>query len=187
MKSASVNISTMAFTCKVFLVALIFNLTCLSTHVHAVGNCPPLWTKFQNHCYRFYGGPKSWIDAELHCRNMATCNGASSAHLVSIHNQDENSFVFDYWQSSLVKGCTTPRLVDSVWIGLSDIDTEGTMVWSDGTSKDFTKWIPGQPDDAGGNEDCVHMHDPGTYLFGDKWNDLPCTALVPFICKMPSI
>ena len=178
---------TMAFIYKVLLIVLsVCNLTFSSTQDQAVGNCPPLWTKFQNHCYRFYGGPKSWIDAELLCRNMATCNSASSAHLVSIHNKDENSFVFDYWQSSLVSGCTSsnPRLVDSVWIGLNDIDTDGSMVWSDGTSNDFSKWRPNEP--SGGTEDCTHMYNRGDYVFGDKWNDIPCTTVMPFICKMPT-
>ena len=180
----------MAFIHKVLLIALSFcNLSISSTHVETVRNCPPLWTRFHNHCYRFYGEPKSWIDAELHCRNMATCNAASVAHLVSIHNQDENSFVFDYWQSSLVTGCTSSnsRSLNSVWIGLNDIDTEGSMVWSDGSSQDFTKWRPNQPDDNGNhNEDCVHIKNQGGYLFGDDWNDITCTTLMPFVCKMPS-
>lgn len=151
------------------------------------GNCPPLWTKFQNHCYRFYGGPMNWEAAEQHCRESFTCNGGATAHLVSIHNQDENSFLYDYWQSSLIAGCTNQNArLDGFWIGLNDRETEGTMAWSDNTSVDFVFWKPNEPNNGGAGEDCIHMVKSSSDTVGDKWNDTECPDhSMPFICKMP--
>ncbi|XP_071485675.1 echinoidin-like [Diadema antillarum] len=70
------------------------------------------------------------------------------------------------------------------WFGLNDIDSEGTFVWSDGSPVDYTKWIPGQPTNYGGNEDCGHMwyRDAQTDTTRD-WNDAPCSSEVSFICQ----
>ena len=63
----------------------------------------------------------------------------------------------------------TVTAADSCWIGLNDIDNENTFVWADGSSSTYRKWNSGEPNDSGGNEDCVH-------IFGTEyWNDIPCT------------
>ncbi len=43
------------------------------------------------------------------------------------------------------------------WIGLTDIDVEGTFVWqSDHEVANFTNWEEGEPNNEGG-EDYVHL------------------------------
>ena len=55
------------------------------------------------------------------------------------------------------------------WIGLNDIGTEGTFVWVDGSESTYRHWSPGQPDNGGSIEDCVHT-------YGNPfWNDEGCT------------
>lgn len=66
------------------------------------------------------------------------------------------------------------------WIGLDDIDQEGTFKWSDGTPLDYTYWNDGEPNNAG-NEDCANLP-PWT---GGRWNDLPCDHVQPYVCRMP--
>lgn len=66
------------------------------------------------------------------------------------------------------------------WIGLNDIQSEGTFVWTDGTPLDFTAWNEGEPNNAG-NEDCVNL----AYWAGGLWNDLGCDAARPYICRIP--
>jgi len=45
------------------------------------------------------------------------------------------------------------------------------------SSTGFTQWAGGQPDDAGGNEDCGSVHRSGTL------NDLICSKKHAFICE----
>ncbi|KAJ7369282.1 hypothetical protein OS493_040065, partial [Desmophyllum pertusum] len=42
------------------------------------------------------------------------------------------------------------------WLGLSDIKTEGTFLWSDGTPFDFHYWAKKNNQTTFKNEDCVH-------------------------------
>nr|XP_022296221.1 low affinity immunoglobulin epsilon Fc receptor-like [Crassostrea virginica] len=66
------------------------------------------------------------------------------------------------------------------WIGLNDKRTEGTFVWLDGVLPSlYTNWIPGEPNDHSGDEDCAsaYLHE------GGKWNDLNCLGLVLYICE----
>ncbi len=53
--------------------------------------------------------------------------------------------------------------------------------WSDRTPVDYTNWNPGEPNDAGGSEECVEMfvHTDG------GWNDNNCYANRNWVCKIP--
>lgn len=44
----------------------------------------------------------------------------------------------------------------------------------------FTNWLPGEPGNTFGNEDCVEMY--GRWAPG-KWNDNHCSALRNYICE----
>ena len=65
------------------------------------------------------------------------------------------------------------------WIGVNDIATEGTYVWSDGsTYGDYTTWASGEPNNHDGDEDCGQLYN--TRL----WNDLPCSVTISgAVCK----
>jgi hypothetical protein len=64
----------------------------------------------------------------------------------------------------------------STWIGLTDADTEGTFLWTNGAPVSWTAWAAGQPDDASG-EDCVSL-DPVT----SAWSDWDCGGDKAFAC-----
>ncbi|XP_072038339.1 echinoidin-like [Amphiura filiformis] len=163
----------------------------------SVGTCPPLWTRFQNNCYRFYGGPADWESAERQCRETYHCSGEFSAHLGSIHDFEENNLIYNLWQSSLVAGLNESAFeplanrANGVWLGMEDRESEGNYTWSDGSSVNLYYWVPGQPtnrmiDDTGNGEDCIMMWKTEMFNTVDKWNDAPCYYLFPFICKMPT-
>lgn len=50
--------------------------------------------------------------------------------------------------------------------------------WTDSSPTDYTNWNRGEPNDAGGIEDCVSMINTG------KWNDINCFFSKPFVCKI---
>ena len=60
------------------------------------------------------------------------------------------------------------------WIGLSDLAAEGKFVWQHSFSplKNYTNWLPGEPNDYYGNEDCV-MLKKGSHW---GWIDEDCKA-----------
>ena len=69
--------------------------------------------------------------------------------------------------------------VGGYFIGANDRDAEGQFVWADGTAVVFTNWGEGEPNDAGGAEDCVEMS-----VASGIWNDVPCDDRA-FICEAP--
>jgi len=69
----------------------------------------------------------------------------------------------------------------AVWIDLSDLETEGLFRWGDGVfvSDGWTNWKNNEPNNAGGNEDCVHLWQP----YGGLWNDEGCRKQYPALCE----
>nr|XP_033485443.1 L-selectin-like [Epinephelus lanceolatus] len=98
----------------------------------------------------------TWTEAQSHCRVNYT-------DLTSVRNMTENQKV----QELIPAG-------ERVWIGLF----RDSWKWSDGSNSSFRHWIPGQPDNNGGTEDCV------TAYFGSsgQWYDEPCAIRRAFIC-----
>ena len=75
-----------------------------------------------------------------------------------------------------------------VWIGATDHDAEGTWLWSDCSTWNFTKWFHNQPDNARNvdtaGENCAVG--PSFKSNWKGWYDLPCSwSRLPFVCKRP--
>ena len=51
--------------------------------------------------------------------------------------------------------------------------------WLDGSMLNFTYWASGEPNNDTAQL-CVEM-----YFDNGKWNDIPCTDLKGYVCKMP--
>ena len=52
--------------------------------------CPPMWTQFQNSCYRYVGNAtNSWQNAENKCKSFLT--SAGQGHLVSILSEKKTN------------------------------------------------------------------------------------------------
>lgn len=109
--------------------------------------------------------PRNYAAAEFDCV-------AQGGHLVSIHDQATQDEVRD---------TAYGLLPGNWWIGLSDNALEGTFVWSDNTPLDYTSWAGGEPNNAGGNENCGHLWDAA----GGEWNDIPCAVNMSYVCRLP--
>ena len=117
----------------------------------------------------------------------ALCRIQYGTELASLHSND------DYDEAkSIVDDAGT-----SAWIGLNDMDTEDTFIWSDGTPFDFGTsssnskgtypWYPGQPDNCDQcnpdfEEDCVEI----SHNLDSKLNDGPCWNARYALCNIPS-
>ena len=85
------------------------------------------------------------------------------ANLISVQSATENA---DLVQALSNQGYSS----QVIWIGYSDATSEGTFVWYDGAPLSYSNWAPGEPNDAGGNEDCTQIYPDGS------WNDLNCAG-----------
>lgn len=123
---------------------------------------------FGGHTYRYVSGP------ELDYDTAFDACAADGAHLAIIESADEQAFV-----APLVAGGPT-----DAWIGLDDLQVEGSFTWVDHTplaSAAFQPWDDGQPDDGGEthDEDCVFLESDGS----GAWNDGHCAVTRPYVCE----
>jgi len=107
----------------------------------------------------------AWRDAELACSAWAP-----AATLALVDSARENDFL----------ASAAPQL--TFWIGASDLDSNASYVWPDGSAVSPTLgWESTQPDEpvrAGGN--CVEMR-LGT---AGLWFDRPCSTLNAYACEL---
>ena len=90
-----------------------------------------------------------------------------SANLVTVRNQEENVYIQHRLNGA--KG----------WIGLNDMDIEGTFVWADNKTNNFTYWAKNQPNDFN-NQDCVHTLG---VRHSFMWNDVSCDTCHNYTCS----
>ncbi|XP_078617731.1 uncharacterized protein LOC144885643 [Branchiostoma floridae x Branchiostoma japonicum] len=140
-----------------------------TTHVQVVptGSCPTGFLQLPNKniCIRAFSEEKSWYDAGNTC---ATFGGT----LVMPKNEDIHQFCL------ILKNGADANA--KFWIGITDIGTEGSWRYADGTAVvGFNKWNTGEPNNSGGDEGC------GEYLPAgqDTWNDLNCGTPQKFLCQ----
>jgi len=81
------------------------------------------------HCYRLDKTGATWLQSEDACV-------AWGGHLTSITSGIEQARVVSY---------TQPVSTKSVWIGLNDLETDGTFVWVDGAPTSYTNWSSDEP------------------------------------------
>ena len=123
-----------------------------------------------HHCYRFVELKAHWQAAENDC--VAWGGPTGMGHLVSIASAEEQELVQQL-------GSGTER-----WIGATDIATEETYVWIDGTPFGFDNWRSGEPNNDGtngGEEDCAEIEDDG------RWDDQSCDKAKRYICERSAV
>ena len=111
-----------------------------------------------------YSDGITWSDAEDYCETIFGTN------LASIHSDDDNNEIYTLISTTLS------------WIGLNDIDNDGTFIWTDNTDVDYTNWRINEPN-GGTNENCVLFNWNG---FPSDWVDIKCdNTYENFICNSP--
>ncbi|XP_030663601.1 C-type lectin domain family 4 member M isoform X4 [Nomascus leucogenys] len=126
--------------------------------------CPKDWTFFQGNCYFMSNSQRNWHDSVTACQEVG-------AQLVVIKSAEEQNFL----------QLQTYRSNRFSWMGLSDLNQEGTWQWVDGSplSSSFQRyWNSGEPNNSG-DEDCAEFS-------GSGWNDNRCNIDNYWICKKPT-
>ena len=111
----------------------------------------------------------TWYEARKICQSYL-------GDLASILDKQEEDNI-----RKLLSGLTDEGDDKSFWLGLNDIDIEGTFVWSDGSNFSYANWRNTEPNGGGKGEDCVITRR------SLMWSDAPCGATVHIICKIPLV
>jgi gliding motility-associated-like protein len=106
-----------------------------------------------NDCSAYFLNPTSLsgTDAQAFAQTLG-------ANLISIQSAAENQCIIEALNNMGQTGV--------IWIGLTDEGSEGTFYWYDQSPITYTNWAPGEPNNAGGNENYVQIYPDGL------WNDL---------------
>ncbi|XP_006869057.1 PREDICTED: CD209 antigen-like protein 2-like [Chrysochloris asiatica] len=123
--------------------------------------CSWNWELFQKKCYFISSRKTTWQASVSACQDQG-------GQLVIINSVEEQKFLTT-WNA---------RRDKRIWIGLSDLHSEGTWHWVDNTVLKLSFWVEGEPNNLG-EEDCVELYNPG-------WNDNQCTAENLWVCEKPS-
>ena len=81
------------------------------------------------------------------------------------------------------------RNIGTVWIGVHR-DNNDNFITVSGANVSYTNWYPGEPNNAGGNEDCVKMMNIVNWntnygAAAGRWNDAPCTySKTYYVCEL---
>ena len=125
-------------------------------------SCPAGWVNNGSSCYYVKDTPTlKQSDARQHCQNLG-------GDLAIINSENQNDFIFSLIQSQ------NTFTKWGAWIGIQRRKADGKFYWIDNTPADgsYSIWAGGEPNNAGGSENCVHMY--GNHRLGKKWNDLSC-------------
>ncbi|RXN02786.1 macrophage mannose receptor 1-like protein [Labeo rohita] len=100
----------------------------------------------------------TWTGAQSYCRKYYE-------DLSTITSQEEQDMLLQL----------AGRNTGFKWIGLyRDMTNTSNFLWSDGNSLSFTDWSDEQPDNTGGNQNCV--------MISSKWFDYYCNSMLTFFC-----
>ncbi|KAK1792593.1 hypothetical protein P4O66_012528, partial [Electrophorus voltai] len=118
------------------------------------------WRYFKSSLYNISPEKKTWSESRQDCRDRG-------ADLVIINSREEQEFI-----SKVIS-----RI--SIWIGLTDVEKQGTWKWVDGTTLTTGYWRSGEPNNP--NEHCV-VAGYGSHIVLN-WADYPCTHKFASICE----
>ncbi len=117
---------------------------------------------------RFCSRRRTYEEAQAVC-------AASDMRLVSVRDAADDAAIFERAQAQF-------GYRSLYWLGLDDIDEEGTFTWSDGRQwhvgdvEPYASFQPSEPNNFNGAEHCAHTVDGG-------WNDNQCIATFATICE----
>ncbi|EDX11694.1 C-type lectin 37Da [Drosophila simulans] len=139
-------------------------------HNLAVNSTP--FIRIDDGYYNFGQDKVNWYVAYENCRKLGS-------ELVTFETAEEFDAVTGYLKN---KGERSEH-----WTSGNDLGKQGTHNWfADATPININRWAPKQPDNAGGNEHCIHLG----YIYGDskdiQLNDRPCNnakSLFKYVCE----
>lgn len=113
-------------------------------------------------CYMRFENQQNWDAARVACEALGP-----DTHLATIADAAENQIVADLAGSN------------KVWIAGTDSGNEGNWIWYNNDPFGFQNWRSGEPNNGGGNEDCMSLEGDN----GGQWDDQSCGDSKRFVCE----
>lgn len=139
--------------------------------------CPDeRWHKIGDRCFRLSDTKHSFEACQ-----RDVCGPAGGA-LACVREEEARWLSEQFFDWTLEAGedeDTSPHDMFAAWIGFSDAGSEGSWTWMTGCGSKETNWLPGEPNNYCGGEDCAAMTRGG-------WVDLSCRVSVPCLCEFPA-
>ena len=142
--------------------------------------CPCNWNDFEDgRCYYVSKNSTSWQEAREYCRSYG-------GDLVVPRNASDIMKIYETMKTESV--CTAYIGLYRVAAGLGH-----TFYTVRGAAPKYTYWYKGEveePNDYGGDEDCVEMVNKVWYFRGSQvdlrgaWNDVHCNGGQKFVCEL---
>ncbi|XP_076075782.1 C-type mannose receptor 2-like [Mytilus galloprovincialis] len=137
--------------------------------------CPTSWSHYGDKCFFLSRDNETFADSLKLCEVIGRQYGRS-ASLATVDDAKTQQFLANL----MIK-------INSIgmYIGLNDLVTEGEFHWiANGKQATYFNWGPTQPNNRGGNENCVAMRVDPVIGFNYSWTDGPCTVPTTYICEM---
>ncbi|XP_038070890.1 macrophage mannose receptor 1-like isoform X2 [Patiria miniata] len=128
-------------------------------------SCPSGWAEYNSHCYYASTSKKTWYAAELHCE---TEGGGT---LVSVDDDAEHEFL------TKIGRWANPS-EEYFWIGINDIENEGSWVNVDQSDATYNRWKSGEP-----NGDLIENGALMSVYTNYDWIDVGVHGSYQFFCE----
>ncbi len=136
----------------------------LSIPGSAHGDAQKVFNPANGHFYQRIDTAMAWDQARQHCESQG-------GYLATITSPEENGFLLDFLLGPQVAS-------DSVWLGATDLGTEGVWEWVNGEFWGYSNWSAEQLNEYGENYLAVsHLSDTA------NWHDATGAESFPFVCE----
>ncbi|XP_044737456.1 hemolymph lipopolysaccharide-binding protein-like [Chrysoperla carnea] len=142
--------------------------------INSKNGVPRGYVLFENSFYKYHRDPQTWAKARQICE-------VEGGYLAIVNSEEEANFLRGMMSKYPDDVLTDVVHKSCVFLGFHDYFKEGEFVTIDGKSLEssgYMHWAAGQPDNAGGKENC------GALLRNGRLFDLPCGDKIPFICEI---
>ena len=139
-------------------------------------SCCQEWRQFGDSCYFFSTINRNWTSAQENCKKHG-------GYLTELGTVEE----FNFMRNTLREIAPTSCYDINWYLGASDVGQEGKFIWMHSKTDigSFLVWESGEPNNYGGDEDCMAAGSLNDY----RLNDLYChrsDKKVFSICEKPA-
>jgi len=137
-----------------------------------IGDCPAGWTLLDGKCYEIVinaNRVQTWTNAKEECKFIG-------AEMLKIESDSEQVYFASILEALRGLGH------DQLWLGGSDIGSDGNWRWSDGSPIEKYYWQAGYPKNVQSRDDCMTIYTGNNV---NNWESGDCFRQLPYVCTVP--